>query len=137
MTKTQFLTWAGYLVFFLVFYLVNSMVVNSGRMRNMSDGKNLLICALFNVAGVFVFELFVYTFELITGQMVWYGFGKDYFLYAVVLYPMIVVLPLAAVYARKLYNKTGSAWLGALINAMIFTWFVVGNTCYHYSMLIS
>lgn len=64
-------------------------------------------------------------------------FGKDYFLYAVVLYPMIVVLPLAAVYARKLYNKTGSAWLGALINAMIFTWFVVGNTCYHYSMLIS
>lgn len=137
MTKTQFLTWAGYLVFFLVFYLVNSMVVNSGRMRNMSDGKNLLICALFNVAGVFVFELFVYAFELITGQMVWYGFGKDYFLYAVVLYPMIVVLPLAAVYARKLYNKTGSAWLGALINAMIFTWFVVGNTCYHYSMLIS
>ena len=137
MTKTQFLTWAGYLVFFLVFYIVNSMVVNSGRMRNMSDGKNLLICALFNVAGVFVFELFVYAFELITGQMVWYGFGKDYFLYAVVLYPMIVVLPLAAVYARKLYNKTGSAWLGALINAMIFTWFVVGNTCYHYSMLIS
>ena len=137
MTKTQFLTWAGYLVFFLVFYVVNSMVVNSGRMRNMSDGKNLLICALFNVAGVFVFELFVYAFELITGQMVWYGFGKDYFLYAVVLYPMIVVLPLAAVYARKLYNKTGSAWLGALINAMIFTWFVVGNTCYHYSMLIS
>ena len=103
----------------------------------MSDGKNLLICALFNVAGVFVFELFVYAFELITGQMVWYGFGKDYFLYAVVLYPMIVVLPLAAVYARKLYNKTGSAWLGALINSMIFTLMVVVNSCYHYSMLIS
>lgn len=137
MTKTQVLTWAGYLVFFLVFYLVNSMVVNSGRMRNMSAGKNLMICALFNGVGVLVFELFVYAYELITGQMVWYGFGKDYFLYAVVLYPMIIVLPLAAIYARKLYEKTGSAWLGAFINTMIFTWLVVGNTCYHYSMLIS
>ncbi len=102
MTKTQFLTWAGYLVFFLVFYIVNSMVVNSGRMRNMSDGKNLLICALFNVAGVFVFELFVYAFELITGQMVWYGFGKDYFLYAVVLYPMIVVAARSRICAQAL-----------------------------------
>ncbi len=137
MTKTQFLTWAGYLVFFLIFYLINSMVVNSGRMRNMSATKNLIICALFNGAGVFLFEVFVYAYELITGQMVWYSFGKDYFLYAVVLYPMLVVLPLAAVYARKLYEKTGSVWLGSLINTMIFTWFVVGNTCYHYSMLIS
>ncbi len=137
MTKTQFLTWAGYLAFFLVFYLINSMVVNSGRMRNMSSSKNLLICALFNGAGVLFFELFVYAYELITGQMVWYSFGKDYFLYAVVLYPMIVVLPLAAVYARKLYEKTGSVWLGSLINTMLFTWLVVGNTCYHYSMLIS
>ncbi len=137
MTKTQFLTWAGYLVFFLIFYLINSMVVNSGRMRNMSATKNLIICALLNGAGVFLFEVFVYAYELITGQMVWYSFGKDYFLYAVVLYPMLVVLPLAAVYARKLYEKTGSVWLGSLINTMIFTWFVVGNTCYHYSMLIS
>lgn len=137
MTKTQFLTWAGYLVFFLIFYLINSMVVNSGRMRNMSTTKNLIICALFNGVGVFLFEVFVYAYELITGQMVWYSFGKDYFLYAVVLYPMLVVLPLAAVYARKLYEKTGSVWLGSLINTMIFTWFVVGNTCYHYSMLIS
>ena len=137
MTKTQFLTWTGYLVFFLIFYLINSMVVNSGRMRNMSTAKNLIICALFNGAGVFLFEVFVYAYELITGQMVWYSFGKDYFLYAVVLYPMIIVLPLAAVYARKLYEKTGSVWLGSLINTMIFTWLVVGNTCYHYSMLIS
>ena len=133
MTASQFKTWAGYALLLLVFYLVNGMVVNSGRMKDMSDGKNLLICALINGGGIFLLELFLYTYEVISGHMIWYDFGKDYFLYAVVVLPMIVILPVAAVYSRKLYKETGSIYTGAFINAMIFTWFVVGNTCYHFS----
>lgn len=133
MTASQFKTWAGYALFLLIFYLVNGMVVNSGRMKDMSEGKNLLICALINGAGIFLLELFLYTYEVISGHMIWYDFGKDYFLYAVVVLPMIVVLPVAAVYSRKLYKETGSIYTGAFINAMVFTWFVVGNTCYHFS----
>ena len=132
MTASQFKTWAGYAVFLLVFYLVNGMVVNSSRMKDLSDGKNLLVCALINGAGIFLLEVFLYTYEVITGHMIWYDFGKDYFLYAVVVLPMIVVLPVAAVYSRKLYKETGSIYTGAFLNTMLFTWFVVGNTCYHF-----
>ena len=88
--------------------------------------------ALINGAGIFLLEVFLYTYEVITGHMIWYDFGKDYFLYAVVVLPMIVVLPVAAVYSRKLYKETGSIYTGAFLNAMLFTWFVVGNTCYHF-----
>lgn len=132
MTASQFKTWAGYCLLFLVFYLINGMVVNSGRMKDMSDGKNLALCAVINGAGIFLFEAFNYIYELSSGHMIWYNFGCDYFLYAVVVLPMIVVLPLAAVYSRKLYNKTGSVYTGAFLNTMLFTWFVVGNTCYHF-----
>ena len=132
MTASQFKTWAGYIWLFLIFYLVNGMVVNSGRMKDMSDGKNLLVCALINGAGIFLLEAFLYLYELASGHMIWYNFGKDYFLYAVVVIPMIIVLPLAAVYSRKLYKETGSIYTGAFLNAMLFTWFVVGNTCYHF-----
>lgn len=132
MTAAQFKTWAGYCLLFLVFYLVNGMVVNSGRMKNMSDGKNMVLCAVINGAGIFLFEAFNYIYELCAGHMIWYNFGCDYFLYAVVVLPMIVVLPLAAVYSRKLCNRTGSVYTGAFLNTMLFTWFVVGNTCYHF-----
>lgn len=135
MTATQFKTWAGYLIFFLVFYVANGMVVNSGRMKDMSDGKNLAICALFNGAGVLLLEAFCYIYEVTAGHMPWYDFGKDYFLYVVVVLPMIIILPVAAVYSRKLFKETNNVYVGAFVNALIFTWFVVGNTCYHFSMI--
>ena len=136
MTAEQFGTWAGYLLFFLVFYLVNSMVVNSGRMKDMSDGKNLALCAVINGLGITLMELFNYLYLVIQGHLVWYDIGQDFFLTIVVVYPLVVVLPLAAIYARKMYQRTGSVWPGALFNTLVFTWFVVVNTCYHFSMIL-
>lgn len=136
MTAEQFRTWAGYLVFFLVFYLVNSMVVNSGRMKDMSEGKNLALCAVINGLGLLLMEAANYIYLMARGHLVWYDFGQDFFLTLVVAYPLVVVLPLAAVYARKMYLRTGSVWPGALLNTMLFTWLSVGNTCYHYSMIL-
>lgn len=135
MTANQFITWAGYLVFFFVFYYINSMVVNSGRMKDMSTVKNIVVCALINGAGIFLLAAFHYGYELIAGHMIWYNFGHDYFLYLVVVLPMIIELPVAAVYSKKLYEETSNIYLGAFINTFIFTWFVVGNTCYHFSMI--
>lgn len=136
MTAEQFVTWAGYLLFFLVFYLVNSMVINSGRMKDMSDGRNLALCAFINGLGLLLMELANYLYLVVQGHLVWYDFGQDFFLTIVVVYPLVVVLPLAAVYARKMYMRTNSVWPGALFNAMLFTWLSVGNTCYHYSMIL-
>ena len=72
---------------------------------------------------------------LIRGHMVWNDFGQDLFLAVAVIFPIMVILPLAAYYSRKLYEKTGSVLPGACINAMLFTWIVIGNTCFHYSLI--
>ncbi|MDR1286588.1 MAG: prolyl oligopeptidase family serine peptidase, partial [Treponema sp.] len=135
MNQSHLASWAGYLIFFFVFYLANSMVINSSRMKDMSDGKNLAILAVMNGVGIFLFLVFNYVYMVIRGNLVYYDFGADQFLAVAVVFPMVVVLPLAAVYGRKFYNQTGNVYLGALINTMIFTWAVVGNTSFHYSLI--
>ncbi|HIU02419.1 MAG TPA: hypothetical protein IAB63_04105 [Candidatus Onthocola gallistercoris] len=135
MTKEQFIAWAGYLLFFLFFYTVNGAVVNSGRMKDMSPKKNMVISCIINGAGMILFILLNYVYVLIRGHMVWNDFGQDLFLAVAVIFPIMVILPLAAYYSRKLYEKTGSVLPGACINAMLFTWIVIGNTCFHYSLI--
>ena len=135
MTKEQFFAWAGYLLFFLFFYVVNGSVVNSGRMKDMSPRKNMIICAIINGAGMILFILLNYVYMLVRGHLIWYDFGQDLFLAIAVIFPVMVILPLAAYYSRKLYEKTGSVLPGACINAMLFTWIIIGNTCFHYSLI--
>ena len=135
MTARQFYAWLGYLVFFLVFYFANSILVNSSRMRDMSEGKNEVLCAVMNGIGMWAFLAFHLIYIFTAGHGIWYESGVDNFLPVVVIIPMVVVLPLAAIYSRKLYRLTGSVYAGALVNAMIFTWIVVGNTCFHFAQL--
>ena len=135
-TRSQLLSWMCYLIFCFVFYYANSIVINTSRMRDMSAGKNLTLCAVINGAGIILFVLFNFIYLFARGHLIWNDFGRDYFLSVAVVFPMVVVLPLAAVYSRKLFEKTGSIYLGALVNAMIFTWIVVGNTATHYSFFL-
>ena len=114
---------------------MNGVVINTGRMKDMPDKKNMIIMALINGAGMTMFIALNYVYMLIRGHLIWNDFGLDLFLSIAVIFPVIVILPVAACYSRKLYEKTGSVWTGACINAMIFTWIIIGNTCFHYSLI--
>ncbi|MDR1420889.1 MAG: hypothetical protein LBI86_10980 [Treponema sp.] len=135
MNQSHLIAWACYLVFFFVFYFANSVVINSSRMRDMSDSKNMAVLAVMNGLGIFLFLVFNYLYMIIKGNLVYNDFGTDQFLAVAIVFPMVVVLPMAAVYGRKFYNRTGSVYLGSLINTMIFTWAIVGNTSFHYSLV--
>ena len=135
MTPQQFIAWGCYFIFFLFYYVVNGVVINTGRMKDMPDKKNMIIMALINGAGMTMFIALNYVYMLIRGHLIWNDFGLDLFLSIAVIFPVMVILPVAACYSRKLYEKTGSVWTGARINAMIFTWIIIGNTCFHYSLI--
>ncbi len=135
MTPSQIFAWICYCFIFFGFYLANSMMVNSGRMKGMSNGKNLALCAIVNGFGITLFLLLNYAYVVANGYMVWYEFGVDKFLACVVIYPMVVLLPLAAIYGRKFYERTGTIYLGTFLNTFLMTWFVVGNTCFHYTFI--
>ena len=134
--SAQLIAWLCYLPIFFVFYFVNSMAVNSFRMKDMSEGKNMALSAVINGLGIGLFLLFNFAYLVGSGHLKYLETGEDYFLAIAVIMPMAAVLAISAIFSRKLYLKTGSNWLGALFSAMIFTWFFVGNTTMHYSMFL-
>jgi uncharacterized protein len=124
-----------YLPFFLFFYLINSLLLNSfTRMRGASEGINILVLILANVLGFAVFTALDYTWL----------FSKGIKFFNYVPYPkvppttsalagilqwnLLFILPIAAVFARLCFKKTGSIWLGAFIVSLIATLFAISNT---------
>jgi hypothetical protein len=49
-------------------------------------------------------------------------------MYIVWLFPMLVILPVAAVISRKIYCLTANPYLGGFINAMLVTMISCSNT---------
>ena len=80
MTPQQFIAWGCYFIFFLFYYVVNGVVINTGRMKDMPDKKNMIIMALINGAGMTMFIALNYVYMLIRGHLIWNDFGLDLFL---------------------------------------------------------
>lgn len=139
-TKTDFRIWSfairtfenikidtaiRYMTVFVMFYFVNSIVINGGnRIKGMPEWLNIMICAIFNVFGIaLVFGIQYGTF-FATGAMWQWDMNMTY----VVLFPIIPILVIAAILSRKLYRATGSIWLPVFLNTILFTMITVANT---------
>ena len=59
---------------------MNGVVINTGRMKDMPDKKNMIIMALINGAGMTMFIALNYVYMLIGGHLIWNDFGLDLFL---------------------------------------------------------
>lgn len=114
-----------YLPLFLVYYVANSVAVNAFDYNTVgkSERGNLAILAAFNAVPVVVLLLMQYIHFFITGQLL---FASN--MYIVWLFPMLVILPVAAVISRKIYRLTANPYLGGFINAMLVTMISCSNT---------
>lgn len=124
----------SYLVPFLFFYLIASLTLNSfTRVRGASEWKNMLLMIVAMCGGYIVLFLLDYTG--------YYYLGHKLFMYVpffsgnlttalagLFVWNMIFILPVATIYARLCFRKTGSIWLGGFICALIMTLFSVSNT---------
>ncbi len=125
-----------YLPFFLFFYLVNILLLNSfTRIRGKSEGKNIPLMIIASVGGLAVITILDYTWLFTTGVKFWpdvpYPPAKPPMpsaLAGILLWNFLFILPLAAISARLFFKKTGSIWLGGFVNAMIVTLFSISNT---------
>lgn len=134
--QTHMISWLCYLPIFFVFYFVNSLVINSSRMKDMSAGKNMALTSGVNGLSIGVFLLFNFAYLAATHHLIYLESGNDNFLAVAVIMPMVASLVIAGIFSRKLYLKTGNNWTGALLNTMIFTWIFVANTTTHYAMFM-
>jgi len=121
MSRMQHYNWLIYAIYFLPFYLFNSMLVNSSRLKDMSEQANMWIIAAVNCSGMIILAFC----QLVLGYL-WTGAtlfrvppGSSAVVYNLSIF--FTILFVSAIYTRKLYLKTGSSIPGALLNTVIFT----------------
>lgn len=121
-------TMLRYACVFFIFYAINSIFNQGYRVKNLPEWATIAINAVFNVFGIFLAIIIQYGTFRTTGVL-WQG---DMALGYIVLFPIVPVLVIATILSRRLFKRTGNAWLGAVINALLFTIITVANTAASY-----
>jgi hypothetical protein len=118
-----------YLPFFLLYFVVNSILIN-GFNRVTLAGKewvNTAVLAVANSLGPIIVIAIQYLTFVATGLPV-QGLGPFSAMYVIWLFPVVVILAAAAVISRKIYRATGNPWLAGFINAGVVTIIAVTNS---------
>ncbi len=133
LTPIKFWILIKYLPFFLFFYLINSLLLNSfTRMRGASEGTNIVLMILANIGGLAVLTILDYTWLFSTGIKLFpyvpFPPNMTSALAGLFVWNFLFILPLAAISGRLFFRKTGSIWLGGFINSLVITLYSISNT---------
>lgn len=104
-------------------FLVSAMMVNAGRMKDMSDGWNTLLQMA--ISGIGIYILVAYSYGTVYAKYASTGVGSAPAIAFISTWPMLINLPVFAFINRKLYKVSGSVWLPAFVNTWIVTWSMV------------
>jgi dienelactone hydrolase len=121
---------AMYLPFFLAFYVLHSIAVNS--FNYYQQGKewiNVALLALFTTLGALVYVILQYTTFFATGKS-WTEVMNPPVsnIYGIWLFPILLFFPLAVILDRALYKVTRNPYLGGIIFALLMTTIACTNT---------
>lgn len=121
----------SFLPLFLIYYVANSVIVNSYNYFEMGKKPwiNTAVNAMFNALPSAVAIAIMYICFAITGLLPHEhipGFGGS--IIGIWLFPVVIILPLAAVVSRKLYKETRNPYLAGIIMALLVTIMSCTNT---------
>lgn len=126
---------AMYIPFFFIFYMSNSLRVNcSMRPENWPEWLSQLIAVLGNTVGLIGILFMQYLPFMKTGTIGYTGTVGPEWLFVNMLFsiiPMMAALPLLN---RYFFNKTGRAWLGAIVVCTIFVVMTGTGTTIYYAL---
>jgi hypothetical protein len=133
LTPIKFFILLKYLPFFLFFYLINILLLNSfTRIRGAGEWTNIPLMVIANVAGLAVLTILDYIWLFKTGvkllPYVPFPPKTTSALAGILLWNLLFILPIAAITGRLFFRKTGSIWLGGFVNGLIVTLFAISNT---------
>lgn len=120
-----------YLPFFLVYYICNSISINCCNYFKMGRHAwvNTAVMAVFNGLACLIMVLVMYICFFVTGHLPSEfipGFGGS--IIGIWLYPILVILPVAAVVSRILYKHTRNPYLSGILMALLVTTMSCTNT---------
>ena len=110
-----------YLPVFFIFYFVNTVALNANT-RGRRGGTALAIGL--NIGGLVAWLALQYGLDFATGVALYPTQGMN----GILLIALVPCLAIAAVFARRLYEKTNNVWLAACLNATLFTMITCANT---------
>ena len=106
----------AYVPAFMLFYLVNSILVNGcNRVESMPDWLVTVISCLANAAGIAVLISIQYIVYAKTGTFVFNAMRTHN------LFPFVVLVPIATIITRSYFKKTGKIYVGSFTIAMLYT----------------
>ncbi len=123
-----------YLLLFLVYYVASSVSFNCFNFNTIGGKRGLgngLLCALFAAAPALIMPWIQYGCYYSQKHLFWAQTsfsGGNPPMYILWLFPMVLILPTAALISRKIYRVTRNPYLAGLINAAIITLMTVTNT---------
>lgn len=119
----HFVAFLKYAPVFFIYYLVNSIVIVANT-KDVKGWKGTLYAMFLNVGGLLLFLVYHYGKVFLTGT----AGVPTLALQPILLYGLIPSLALAAVFTRKIYEKTNNVWVAAFLNTILFTLITVANT---------
>ena len=118
----------GYMPIFFLFYLVNGIAIHKTTL-GLKFGKSIAV--LMNVGGLILFLALQYGMLFATGT----GIDPTQSLTSIILIGIVPVLLIAALFTKKLTEKTGNIYTSVFFNTMLMTLISVANTVV-YSKLV-
>ncbi|WP_194165513.1 alpha/beta hydrolase [Oceanobacillus sp. CFH 90083] len=133
LTPEKFWILIKYIPFFAVFFITSSLTLNlTTRIKGASEWKNIILILIASSGSLFILFALDYIALYTTGikmfETIPYPEGTTSALAGVLLWGLLFILPIAAIYARIFFRKTGSIWVGGFINSFVVTFFAMSNT---------
>lgn len=100
---------------FAVFYVINAALNVNYRAKDLPEWATITINVVFNVGWLLIMLLNHNLHFLNTGAFI----DSTLNMKNIWVYPFIPIIGIATVFSRRLYERTGTAWLPGLINATI------------------
>jgi hypothetical protein len=121
----RLLSYLSYVPYFLVFFLINGALSQNYRVKDLPEWLTIIINVCVNVLVVTLIIWYSNEYYMNHGVVIDNTIWKN-FCYA---YPLIPSVGLSTIVQRRIYTRTGNAWLSAMTCATICTIISCANQC--------
>lgn len=119
----KLLYFVAYFPAWVVFYLVNSLLVNGGnRVEGRPEWLTLLLSCIGNIIGIGILIFIQYHGIIANGQFTFNSMR------IVNLFPLVFLIPVGSIISRRFFKETGNIYAGSLIIAFLYCMMTVANT---------
>ncbi len=120
----RIVSYLKYAAIFFVFYMVSAAFSQNYRVKDLPEWATIAINVVFNVIGILILFAVQNSYFIRTGALI----DSANKLFYIACYPIIPCVAIATVVARRMYVRTGNAWLAGIVNALIMTIIACANT---------